>query len=87
MRGGLQAYLRWLHRGDDRARRLCETNVPAWVVHAEKGDGGLTQHERAVLKACRDVRVVTIPGKAFFLPNEVLERIAEAVVQALAEVQ
>jgi pimeloyl-ACP methyl ester carboxylesterase len=85
MRGGLQAYLRWLHRGDDRARRLCETNVPAWVVHAEKGDGGLTQHERAVLEACRDVRVVTIPGKVFFLPNEVPERIADAVVQALAE--
>ena len=37
MRGALEAYLRWLHRDDDRARRLCETNVPAWVVHAEKG--------------------------------------------------
>jgi pimeloyl-ACP methyl ester carboxylesterase len=34
---GLQAYLRWLHGDDDRARRLCETGVPAWVLHAEKG--------------------------------------------------
>ncbi|MDP9299495.1 MAG: alpha/beta hydrolase [Actinomycetota bacterium] len=86
MRRGLQAYLRWLHRDDDRARRLCETDVPAWVVHAEKGDGGLTRHERAVLDACRHVRVVTIPGNVFFLPNEVPERIADVVVQALAEI-
>jgi pimeloyl-ACP methyl ester carboxylesterase len=85
MRRGLQAYLRWLHRDDDRARRLCEAGVPAWVVHAEKGDGGLTQHERAVLEACPHVRVVTIPGTVFFLPNEVPERVAELIVEALAE--
>ena len=29
--------LRWLHRDDDPARRLCEAGMPAWVVHAEKG--------------------------------------------------
>ena len=43
---------------------------PAWVVHAEKGDGGLTEHEREVLEACPHVRVVTLPGTVFFLPNE-----------------
>ena len=59
--------------------------MPAWVVHAEKGDGALTPHERAVLEACPGVRVVTIPGKVFFLPNEVPERIADVIVQALAE--
>jgi pimeloyl-ACP methyl ester carboxylesterase len=85
MRRGLQAYLRWLRRDGDRARRLCETDVPAWVVHAEKGDGGLTRHERATLEACHRVRVVTIPGEVFFLPNEVPERIADVIVQALAE--
>jgi pimeloyl-ACP methyl ester carboxylesterase len=85
MRRGLQAYLRWLHRGDDPARRLCDTDVPVWVVHAEKGDGGLTQHERATLEACHRVRVVTIPGEVFFLPNEVPERIADVIVQGLAE--
>ena len=66
MRVGLQAYLRWLKRDDDRARRLCEAGVPTWVVHAEKGDGGLTQHERQVLEACPHVRVVTLPGSVFF---------------------
>ena len=85
MRRGLQAYLRWLHRDDDPARRLCETDVPAWVVHAEKGDGALTQHERATLEACPHVRVVTIPGHVFLLPNEVPERIADVIVQAIAE--
>src|SRR5438876_4033773 len=86
MRRGLQAYLRWLHRDDDPARRLCEAGVPTWVVHAEKGDGDLTQHERATLEACPQVRVVTLPGQVFFLPNEVPERIADLIVQALAEV-
>src|SRR3954469_9542957 len=85
MRQGLQAYLRWLHRDDDPARRLCEAAVPAWVVHAEKGDGGLTQHERAVLEACPRVQVLTVAGKVFFLPNEVPERVADMIVQALAE--
>jgi pimeloyl-ACP methyl ester carboxylesterase len=83
MRRGLQAYLRWLHRDDDRARRLCETDVRAWVVHAEKGDGALTQHERAILEACPHVQVVTIPGHVFFLPNEVPERIANVITEAL----
>lgn len=83
MRHGLQAYLRWLHRDEDPARRLCESHVPAWVVHAEKGDGGLTRDERATLEACEDVRIVTIPGEVFFLPNEVPARIADVIVEAL----
>src|SRR5438445_2474175 len=77
MRRGLQAYLRWLRRDDDPAHRLCEAGVPAWVVHAEKGDGGLTKHEREILEACPQVHVVTLPGQVFFLPNEVPGRIAD----------
>jgi pimeloyl-ACP methyl ester carboxylesterase len=85
MRRALQAYLPWLHRDDDRAKRLCETQVPTWVVHAEKGDGDLTPHERATFEACPTVRVVTIPGQVFFLPNEVPDRVAAVIVEALAE--
>ncbi len=85
LRRGLREYLRWLHRDDDPARRLCEAGVAAWVVHAEKGDGGLTPHERAVLEACPRVRVVTVPGQVFFIPNEVPERIAGVIVEALAD--
>jgi hypothetical protein len=46
----LRGYLSWLRDGDGRAERLCSTNLPVWVVHAEKGDGGLTAHERQVFE-------------------------------------
>lgn len=84
MRRGLQSYLQWLHRDDDPARRLCEAGTPVWVVHAEKGDGGLTDHERAVLEACPTVRVETVPGHVFLLPNDVPKRVADSIVEALA---
>jgi pimeloyl-ACP methyl ester carboxylesterase len=84
MKQGLQAYLRWLGRDDDPARRLCDSGVPTWVVHAEKGDGGLTPHERSVLEACPQVQVMTIPGHVFFLPNEVPAQIANVINDALA---
>jgi pimeloyl-ACP methyl ester carboxylesterase len=80
----LQAYLRWLHRDDDPARRLCSTRVPVWIVHADKGDGGLTSHERDVLTGCPHAHVVTVPGQVFFLPNEVPERVAKVTLEALA---
>jgi hypothetical protein len=68
---------------DSPAARLCDAGVPAWVVHAEKGDGGLTDDERRTLDACPNTTVITIPGTSFFLPNEESERIAEIVVEAL----
>jgi len=80
---GLQAYRRWLARDDDPAKRLCESGVPVWMLHAEKGDGGLTSHERSVLEACPHVRVVTIPGHVFFLPNDVPGQIADVINEAL----
>jgi pimeloyl-ACP methyl ester carboxylesterase len=83
VKSSLQAYLRWLEADDDRARRLCDANVPVWVVHAEKGDGGLTPHERSVFEACPHAHVVTIPGKVFFLPNEAPGKIADLIVEAL----
>jgi pimeloyl-ACP methyl ester carboxylesterase len=83
VRKGLQGYLRWLHSDDDRARRLCDAGLPTWVMHAEKGDGGLTPHERSVLERCQNVHLVTIPGHVFFLPNDVPSAIAETIVQAV----
>jgi pimeloyl-ACP methyl ester carboxylesterase len=87
MRANLRAYLRWLHRDDDPAQRLCRSGVPAWVVHGEKGDGGLTAHERSILEACPEVRVITLPGHVFFIPNEVPGRVADVVVAALGAVR
>jgi pimeloyl-ACP methyl ester carboxylesterase len=84
VRLSLRAYLTWLERDDDPAQRLCDAGVPAWVMHAEKGDGGLTTHERAVLEHCPHVQVVTVPGQVMFLPNEVPDRVAQLIEAALA---
>jgi len=79
----LQEYVRWLHRHERPAERLCRAGVPTWIVHAEKGDGGLTTDERRTLQECPHAHLVTIPGTVFFLPNEVPGRIAEVIVEAV----
>jgi pimeloyl-ACP methyl ester carboxylesterase len=73
----------WLHRGERRAERLCQAGVPTWVVHAEKGDSGLTDEERRTLQDCPHAQLVTIPGHVFFLPNEVPDRVAQLISEAL----
>ena len=77
-------YLQYLGRDAAPAYRLCHSGVPAWVVHAEKGDGGLTDDERHSLEACPTATLVTIPGTSFMLPNEESGRIADVMVEALA---
>lgn len=77
-------YIRWLRRGDRRAEQLCEASVPAWIVHAEKGDGGLTDDERRTLESCPHTHIVTIPGHVFMLPNEAPDRVAEVIARALS---
>ncbi|MFI8235390.1 alpha/beta fold hydrolase [Streptomyces sp. NPDC085900] len=84
MRWILLEYTRWLHQDEQRAVRLCQAGVPTWIIHAEKGDGGLTDAERSTLKACPNARVVTIPGSVFFLPVEAPEPLAAAIAEAVA---
>jgi pimeloyl-ACP methyl ester carboxylesterase len=86
MRLSLREYLRWLKTGEDHAAMLCRSGVPTWVVHAEKGDGGLTDAERRTLEACPTVKVVTIPGNVFFLPNEAPDRVAAVINEAVGAV-
>jgi pimeloyl-ACP methyl ester carboxylesterase len=85
MRHALGEYMWWLHRHERPAERLCQAGVPTWIVHAEKGDGGLTDAERRVLEACPNVHLVTIPGSVFFLPNEVPDQVADVVLEATAQ--
>jgi pimeloyl-ACP methyl ester carboxylesterase len=85
VRRSLREYVRWLARPVDRADRLCRTGLPTWVVHAEKGDGGLTDSERRTLEACPRQHVVTVPGAVLMLPNLVPGRIADVLVQAAAD--
>lgn len=85
MRHALDEYARWLHRNQRPAERLCQAGVPTWIVHAEKGDGGLTDDERRTLEACPAAHVVTIPGSVFFLPNEAPERVAGVILEAVGQ--
>ena len=78
-----RGYLSYLGRHDSPAARLCQAGVPAWVVHADQGDGGLTEDERSILEACPDTTVVTIPGTSYFIPNEEPELVASLLLQAL----
>jgi pimeloyl-ACP methyl ester carboxylesterase len=85
VRHGLREYVRWLHRHERPAERLCKAGVPTWIVHAEKGDGALTVDERRALAACPHAHLVTIPGTVFFLPNEVPKRIADIILEAVGQ--
>ncbi len=55
------------------------------MVHAEKGDGGLTDAERVTLRATPNVTLVTIPGSVFFLPDEAPQQTAAVIASALSK--
>jgi hypothetical protein len=78
-------YLDYIAADRDPAAELAASGHPAWVVHAEKGDGGLTDDERATLEAAPSVTLVTIPGAVFLLPDEVPQQIAEVIATAVAQ--
>jgi pimeloyl-ACP methyl ester carboxylesterase len=84
MRRIFRGYFSYLGRHDAPAERLCEAGVPTWVVHAEKGDGDLTDTERHALEQCPHATVITIPGTSFLIPNEEPERVAACLVEALS---
>ena len=82
-RRGIHCYLRYLDRHGSVAARLCQAGVPAWVVHGERGDGGITADERSTLEACPRMKVITIPGASFMTPNEEPALVAGLVIEAL----
>jgi pimeloyl-ACP methyl ester carboxylesterase len=84
MRMAIHEYLRYLDRHRSVAPRLCQAAVPAWVVHGESGDGGVTDHERRILGACPQINLITIPGTSYFTPNEEPALVAGLVAQALS---
>ncbi len=57
--------------------------MPAWVVHGERGDGGLTDEERRTLEACPRTNVITIPGASYFTASEEPALVAGLIVKAL----
>jgi pimeloyl-ACP methyl ester carboxylesterase len=76
-------YFQYLDRHGSVASRLCAAHVPAWVVHGERGDGGVTDEERRTLEACPQIRMITIPGPSYLTPNEEPALVAELVAKAL----
>jgi pimeloyl-ACP methyl ester carboxylesterase len=86
IRRGVHCYFQYLDRHGSVAPRLCEADVPAWVVHGERGDGGITDDERRTLEACSRIRVITIPGASWFTPNEEPALVAKLIVEALDRV-
>ena len=77
-------YLDYIAADRDFAAELAASGNPVWVVHAEKGDGGLTDAERATLQAAPNVTLVTIPGSVFLLPDEAPRQTAAAIAEAIS---
>jgi pimeloyl-ACP methyl ester carboxylesterase len=80
------AYLDYIAAARDYAGELAASDCPVWVVHAEKGDGGLSDAERATLEAAAHVTLVTVPGSVFLLPDEAPDRTAAAIAAAVSSV-
>jgi pimeloyl-ACP methyl ester carboxylesterase len=87
MRRGMHSYLKYLDRHGSVAARLGTSEAPAWVVHGETGDGGMTEDERATLQAYAGIRLITIPGASFFTPNEEPALVAGLVLDALRAIR
>lgn len=79
------AYLDYIAADRDFAAELAAAGNPVWVVHAEKGDGDLTDAERATLQAAPNVTLVTVPGAVFLLPDEVPDQTAAVIAAALSQ--
>jgi hypothetical protein len=78
-------YLDYIAEDRDFAAELAACGQRVSVVHAEKGDGGLTDAERATLQAAPNVTLVTIPGSVFLLPDEAPQKTAEVIASALSQ--
>ena len=79
-------YLDYIAAGRDYAADLAASGHPVWVVHAVKGDGGLTDTERATLDAAANVHLVTIPGAVFLLPDEAPHQTAGVIATAVSQI-
>ena len=79
-------YLDYIAADPDPAARLAGSGNQVWLVHADKGDGGLTAAERATLEAAPNATLVRIPGSVFLLPDEAPRQTAEVIAAAVAQV-
>ena len=85
MHRGFHRYLQYLDAHRSVAPRLVSADVPAWVVHGESGDGGITEQERETLQAAPQITVVTLPGPSFFTQCEQPALVAQLMLDALVK--
>lgn len=62
-------YLDYIAADRNYAAELAASGSPVCIVHAEKGDGELSDLERASLEVAANVTLVTVPGAGFLLPD------------------
>ncbi len=87
MRRGFRRYLQYLDTHRSVAPRLVAAGVPAWVVHGESGDGGITEQERETLEASPQVTVITLPGPSFLTQCEQPAVVGRLLLDALVAVE
>lgn len=83
----VRRYYEYLDRWPSLVPRLCEADVPAWVVRGDHDEIGLTDGERRGLEACPRVRMVTVPDAGHAVLVEQPARVADVVVDAVAAVR
>ncbi|GAA3806311.1 hypothetical protein GCM10022403_045420 [Streptomyces coacervatus] len=83
----VRRYYEYLDRYPSLVPRLCEADVPAWVVRGDHDEIGLAGGERRGLEACPQVRMVTVPDAGHAVLVEQPARVAEVVVDAVAAVR
>ncbi|WP_329222742.1 alpha/beta hydrolase [Streptomyces sp. NBC_01485] len=83
----VRGYYAYLDRYPSLAPRLCGAGVPAWVVRGDRDMIGLTDGERRDLRACPQVRMVTVADAGHLLlvdqPAAVAEIVAEAATASV----
>jgi pimeloyl-ACP methyl ester carboxylesterase len=84
IRKSMRSYLAYLDRYGSVAPRLCASGVTAWLIYGDRDDVGVTDAERELLDRWPHTHLVMIPGAGHMTLNEVPERVAEFVVEALA---
>ena len=71
---GLREYVRWLHRYERPAERLCGAASQRGSCTPRRATAGSPTRSAAPSRRAPHAHVVTVPGQVCFLPNEVPER-------------
>lgn len=83
----VRRYYAYLDHYGSLVDRLCEADVPAWVVRGDHDEIGLAEDERRGLEACPRVTLTTVPDAGHLLLVEQPAKVAATVVEAVAAIR